>query len=105
MRGTGDLDALARPARSERCVSGLASGSTPTTRVRGLSALTAVAHAGQQPAAAERDEHDVEVVDLVEQFEPGRALAGHDERLVVGVHERQAASRARSSAIWSRSSL
>ena len=79
------------PARSERATSSPASGSTPTTRTCGRQRLDRRRHPGDQPAAADRDHHGVEVLDLGGELEPDGALAGHHERLVVGVHERQPA--------------
>ena len=48
-------------------------------------------HPGDQPAAADRDHHRVEVLDVGGELEPDGALAGHHEGVVVGVHERQPA--------------
>jgi hypothetical protein len=48
-------------------------------------------HAGDQAAAADRDEHRVEAGrDLVEQFQAEGAVAGHHARVVVGVAEQRA---------------
>jgi hypothetical protein len=47
-------------------------------------------HAGDQSAAAYRYDHHVHVVDLVEQLQSDRALAGDDSSIVVGRHEDQA---------------
>src|SRR3954463_7835943 len=89
-----------RPARNERCVSGLAAGSTPTTPARGRPApaprlrahrLDRGRDAGDEAAAADRDDDHVEVGHLVKQLEARGALARHDEWLVVGMHEREAA--------------
>ena len=79
------------PARSERAVSSPASGSTPTTRARGASALTAVATPAISPPPPTGTTTVVEVVDLGDQLERDGALPRHHERLVVGMHERQSA--------------
>ena len=47
--------------------------------------------AGDQPAPAHRDQHQVQVTDVVEQLQGGRALAGHDVVVVEGVDQVQAA--------------
>src|SRR3954462_2249788 len=67
-----------RPARNERCVSGLGAGAAPDTPARGLDAadprlrahrLDRGRDAGDQAAAADRDDEHVEVGHLVEQLE------------------------------------
>ena len=73
------------PAASERTKSSPASGSTPITRVSGESALIAVAQPGEQAAAAEAHEHEVERAGVLEQLERRRALARHHAQFVVRV--------------------
>ena len=46
--------------------------------------------AGQQTAAAEADEEEIELADLFDQLQRGRAVAGHDKRVVVGRDHRRA---------------
>ncbi len=43
-----------------------------------------------QPAAADADEHGVQLLDGLEQLEPDRALPGDDGRIIVRMHEGQA---------------
>ena len=45
--------------------------------------------ATDQPAAADRHDHGRDVLDVVEQLEPDRALAGDDLRVVERMHERR----------------
>ena len=75
------------PAASERRVSSPASGSTPTTRMRGPQRLRGGRAAGDQPAAADRHDEHVELRHVVEQLQRGRPLARHHERVVVRAHE------------------
>ena len=42
---------------------------------------------GRQPAATPRDEHGVDVVELLDELEPDRAVARHDRRILHRVHE------------------
>jgi len=49
--------------------------------------------AAEQAAAADGAEDEVEVGVVLEQFDDGGALAGHDEKVVVGMHERGAGFR------------
>ena len=43
--------------------------------------------ARQQPAATDRHQQPIERLDLLDELERGGALAGHDQRVVVGRHE------------------
>ena len=79
------------PARSERATSSPASGSTPTTRACGASALTAVATPAISPPPPTGTTTVSRSSTLGGELEPDGALPGHHERLVVGVHERQPA--------------
>ena len=64
-------------------------GSTPTTRDRGVRARRSqVADAGQQPAAADGDDHEVgRAAELLDDLARDRALAGDGARVVEGGHE------------------
>ena len=46
--------------------------------------------ARRQPAAAQRDHHELDVRALARDLQAGRALPGHDRRLIEGVHHGQA---------------
>ena len=82
--------ARARPAASERRVSSPTSGSTPTTAAVRAQRGGRRRGARDQPAAADRDEQQVERAAVLDQLERRGALAGHDALVVVGVHDRQA---------------
>ncbi len=47
--------------------------------------------AGDEPAAPDGDEEQVERAGVLDELEGRGALAGHDERIVVGVDDRRAA--------------
>ena len=78
------------PAASARSIAGITSGSTLTTLARPRIPRR---HPGDQPAAADGDQHRVEPGHLVVELTPHRALAGHDQLVVVGVHEQRAGLR------------
>ena len=48
-------------------------------------------HAGHEPATADRHDDLRDLVDLLAQLEPERALAGHDRAVVERVHDHAAA--------------
>ena len=50
-----------------------------------------MAQPADEPATADGDHQRVEAVDVVEQLESGRALAGHDPGVVERVHQDHAA--------------
>ena len=73
-------------------------GSTPITFDRGRGLLDRRGDAGDQPAAADRDEHRCDVRALLEDLEPERALARDDPFVIERRHHRQAARRGFASA-------
>ena len=75
----------ARPPASERWVSSPTSA-PPRHRAAGQRRRRGRAP-GDQPAAADRHEQEVERTAVLEQLERRRALAGHDALVVVGVHD------------------
>ena len=64
---------------------------TPTSCTSGRASLTASAIPRRQAAAPHRDDHLGEVADVLDELEAERALPRDHVRVVVGVHEDQAA--------------
>ena len=77
------------PLRLSKSV-GAPTGSTPTIRTYGRSALTAVADAGDQPAAADGDQQQVDVRSVFQDLQADGALAGDHRRIGEGVDVGQA---------------
>ena len=88
MVGAADRDRLRRrgAAPSRRRLP----TSTPKTAMPGCSARGGDRAAGQQAAAADRDDQRVEIGRVLQQFQRQRALAGDHRRIVVGMDEHQA---------------
>ena len=84
-----------RPACIDSGYGAHAAAWTPMIFTSGLASLITSAMPGAQPAAADRHDHLRQIGDVLEQFEPERALAGDDRRVVERVHERQPALLAR----------
>ena len=63
---------------------------TPITRTSGRARLDHAGDAGDQSAAADRDDDRGQIGDVLEQFEPERRLAEDHVRIVERVHERRA---------------
>ena len=66
----------------------------------GFTARAAIDNAGHQPAAADRNDDRVEVRRVLEHFEPDRARAGDDLRVVERSGRRRSRSRAPARAPW-----
>ena len=87
-----------------RFIFGAPAGSTPTILTSRPRQLDRRGDAGDQSAAADRHEHRRDVRALLEDLEPGGALAGDDPRVIERRHHREAACAASASARARRSS-
>ena len=88
VRADGHADALPRRERALRVVAhgGLHADHPDAGEEAGGGGRAA----GDQPAAADGDEQEVERAGVLDQLQRGRALAGHDPLVVVGVDDREA---------------
>ena len=82
---------MRRPAAQRRLGVGGGRRLDPDDPGRRRAALDGGGGAGDQPAPAHRDQHQVQVGGVVEQLQGGRALPGHDVVVVEGVDQVQAA--------------
>ena len=80
----------ARPSRNDSQSSLASSGSTPKIRMPGRIDFAIVAQPDAMSAAADADHQRIEIRNVFEQFERGRALARHDHRMIEGRHQRSA---------------
>ena len=81
------------PAASAAVKHAACTGSTPITRAVRLQRLDDRADACEQAAAADRDDHGVEVGRLLDDLEAHRALSRHHVRVVERMDEREAFAR------------